>query len=135
MPLPSYRIDLAPLSSSLALRGAAMSPPLFMSQGSMAVTGKRLSKLNPKEGSTVKMLTFSLSLLTLFCLILAAIPVGAQQTLYENGPANGTVDAWTINFGYAVTDSFFMGDDVGGDVRRFGWWTWLCPQCRLSRMK
>ena len=26
--------------------------------------------------------------------------------IYENGPVNGTTDAWTINFGYVVSDSF-----------------------------
>jgi uncharacterized repeat protein (TIGR03803 family) len=26
--------------------------------------------------------------------------------IYDNGPINGTVDAWTINFGFVVSDSF-----------------------------
>ena len=26
--------------------------------------------------------------------------------IYENGPVNGTTDAWTINFGYVVSDTF-----------------------------
>jgi len=42
--------------------------------------------------------------LTLLFLALAAIPASAQ--LYSNGPINGTVDAWAINFGYAVSDTF-----------------------------
>ena len=36
---------------------------------------------------------------------------------YENGPANGTTDAWTINFGYVVSDTFVAGNNdylVGG---------------------
>jgi hypothetical protein len=28
------------------------------------------------------------------------------DTLYNNGPYNGTVDGWTINFGFSVSDSF-----------------------------
>ena len=36
-------------------------------------------------------------------LTLAALPAGAD---YNNGPINGTVDAWTINFGYIVSDTF-----------------------------
>jgi uncharacterized repeat protein (TIGR03803 family) len=28
------------------------------------------------------------------------------QTLYDNGPYNGTTDAWAIDFGFAVSDSF-----------------------------
>jgi len=41
--------------------------------------------------------------LTILCLALAAIPASAQ---YNNGPINGTTDAWTIDFGYVVSDSF-----------------------------
>jgi uncharacterized repeat protein (TIGR03803 family) len=29
-----------------------------------------------------------------------------DDTLYSNGPTNGTTDAWTINFGFVVSDSF-----------------------------
>jgi hypothetical protein len=46
-----------------------------------------------------------LSLLTICCLMLAVSPVMAD-TLYSNGPYNGTTDAWTINFGFSVSDSF-----------------------------
>ena len=46
-----------------------------------------------------------LSLLAVFCLMLAASPAMAD-TLYNNGPYNGTTDAWTINFGFSVSDSF-----------------------------
>ena len=30
--------------------------------------------------------------------------------IYNNGPVNGTTDAWTINFGYVVSDSFTGGN-------------------------
>ncbi len=45
-------------------------------------------------------------LLTVSFLALAASPAFAQQDLYNNGPINGTTDAWTINFGYVVSDNF-----------------------------
>src|SRR5664280_531548 len=48
-----------------------------------------------------------LSLLTVCCLMLAVAPAMAD-TLYSNGPYNGTTDAWTINFGFSVSDSFIM---------------------------
>jgi hypothetical protein len=35
-----------------------------------------------------------------------AVPAVAQNEIYDNGPINGTNDAWTINFGFAVSDSF-----------------------------
>ncbi len=45
--------------------------------------------------------------LTILCLALAAIPAWAD---YENGPINGTTDAWTINFGYVVSDTFLTAN-------------------------
>jgi len=59
--------------------------------------------------------------LTISCLALAAIPAWAQ-VLYDNGPINGTTDAWTINFGYVVDDSFTLANNstVGGF--NFGVW-------------
>src|SRR5271157_4979966 len=41
--------------------------------------------------------------LVISCLALAAAPAWAR---YDNGPINGTTDAWAINFGYIVSDSF-----------------------------
>ena len=42
--------------------------------------------------------------------------------IYSNGPVNGTTDAWTINFGYVVSDSF-----TGGNVSGFDIWVWEFP--------
>jgi hypothetical protein len=47
------------------------------------------------------------SFLTLLFAI-GVVPMYADVTLYSNGPVNGTNDAWTINYGYAVTDSFLL---------------------------
>jgi hypothetical protein len=47
-----------------------------------------------------------LSLLTLICLLLSVSAVAGDTTLYDNGPTTGTADGWTINFGFAVSDSF-----------------------------
>ena len=52
----------------------------------------------------MKMHIASLALLTVCCLMLAVAP--AMADTYSNGPYNGTTDAWTINFGFAVSDSF-----------------------------
>jgi len=46
--------------------------------------------------------------LTILCLALVAIPAWAQWS-YENGPINGNIDAWTINFGFTVSDSYVAG--------------------------
>ena len=52
----------------------------------------------------MKLHVASLSLLAL-SLILAVVPAAAQG-VYNNGPINGNTDAWTINFGFIVADSF-----------------------------
>jgi hypothetical protein len=39
----------------------------------------------------------------------AARPSPQDGTLYDNGPYNGTNDAWTLNFGFSVSDSFTGG--------------------------
>jgi len=55
--------------------------------------------------------------LALLLLALASIPAMAQC---DNGPINGTTDAWTINFGYVVSDTFVGGGTVTG--LSFGVW-------------
>ena len=69
-----------------------------------------------------------LALLTILCLALAATPASAQ-VLYDNGPINGTVDAWTINFGYIVSDTFTLlnNSTVGG----FNFGVWEFPGDRM----
>ena len=53
------------------------------------------------------------------------------DTIYDNGPINGTTDAWTINFGFVVSDTFIVpgnGDVVNG--LSFG--AWLFPGDTLT---
>ena len=45
--------------------------------------------------------------LLLLALSVAVIPATAQ-TLYTNGPANGSIDGWTINFGFVISDTFTL---------------------------
>ncbi|MGO9518229.1 MAG: PEP-CTERM sorting domain-containing protein [Candidatus Korobacteraceae bacterium] len=64
-------------------------------------------------------------LLALLCLALAAVPAGATvNDIYDNGPINGTTDAWTINFGYIVSDSYVSD---GSAVTRFLFGVWEFP--------
>jgi hypothetical protein len=66
-------------------------------------------------------------LVALFALavLLTAIPASAQ-ILYENGPINGETDAWTINFGFVISDTFTIstGNSTVGGLS-FG--AWLTP--------
>jgi len=67
------------------------------------------------------MRTAFLSLLTILCLLLAVAP--AMADTYSNGPYNGTVDAWTINFGFTVSDSFTLsGSDTKVTDFHFVYW-------------
>src|SRR5271167_77324 len=61
--------------------------------------------------------------LTILCLALAAIPASPQ--VYENGPVNGTVDAWTINFGYSVIDT--LSSTYAAKISGFDFYTWVFP--------
>jgi PEP-CTERM motif len=59
--------------------------------------------------------------LIILCLALAAVPaLGDIRPGYDNGPINGTTDAWTINFGYIVSNSFTGINYV--DLFQFGVW-------------
>ena len=70
----------------------------------------------------MKMRIASLSLLTVCCLLLAVAPVMADTTLYSNGPYNGTADAWTINFGFSVSDSISLAADPHVKSLSFVYW-------------
>ena len=56
--------------------------------------------------------------LTVLCLALAVIPAMADV---NNGPINGTTDAWTINFGYVVSDQY-TADNMTVTGFMFGVW-------------
>ena len=53
--------------------------------------------------------------LSILCLVLAVIPASGT-ILYNNGPAGPDADAWTINSGYIVSDTFSLTSNstVGG---------------------
>ena len=58
----------------------------------------------------------------LVCLALLAVPAMAQ-TVYTNGAINGSTDAWTINFGFVVSDTFTVASDASVTGLTFGAWT------------
>jgi len=47
-----------------------------------------------------------------------------DNILYSNGPINGTTDAWTINSGFVVADSFIVSNSAASGLS-FG--AWLFP--------
>jgi len=48
------------------------------------------------------------------------------QTIYSNGAISGTIDAWTINFGFVVSDTFTVGGS-GGTVTGLSFGVWEDP--------
>ena len=46
--------------------------------------------------------------------------------IYNNGPINGTTDAWTINFGFVVSDTFTISGG-GVTVNSLSFGAWLFP--------
>jgi hypothetical protein len=63
-----------------------------------------------------------IAMLSLMALV--AAPAFGSTTVYDNGPINGSVDAWTINFGYAVTDSFTLASTTTITGFTFGVWAY-----------
>lgn len=73
----------------------------------------------------MKARVLGVAVLTVLCLLLATMPATAS-TLYSNGPINGTINAWTINYGYAVTDSFTLsGNSTVTGASNIG--IWIAP--------
>jgi hypothetical protein len=60
----------------------------------------------------------------LFTVMMAmfAVPASATDVLYDNGPLDGTLSAWTINFGYAVADSFTLSG--ASTLTGLNFWVW-----------
>jgi hypothetical protein len=88
----------------------------------LSLTVQAVIELNLKEGSILKLRIASLSLLAL-CLV--ALPAMAD-TVYDNGPINGTTDGWTINFGFAVSDTFTVSGG-GATITGLAFGAWLFP--------
>lgn len=68
-----------------------------------------------------------LCLLTLLAGLVLAIALPASaQILYNGGPINGETDAWTINEGFVVSDTFIIS---GGNstVTGMSFGAWLTP--------
>ncbi len=68
----------------------------------------------------------SLAVLGVLFLALGIAQPAVAQTLYENGPINGNVDAWTINFGFVVSDSFTISTG-NSTLTGMSFGAWLMP--------
>src|SRR5271165_7294200 len=78
----------------------------------------------------------------ILCIVLTAVPALAGNDnncqspncggwSYDNGRIDGNTDAWTINFGYIVSDTFV----AGGKVSDFQFGVWEFPGDVLSSVQ
>jgi hypothetical protein len=70
----------------------------------------------------MKLRTASFYLLTV-CLF--TLPALAQNDLYDNGPTNGSIDGWTINFGFAVSNTFTLSSN--STLNGLNFTAWVFP--------
>jgi len=70
-------------------------------------------------------------------LIVTSAPAFADNILYANGPVNGicdiqgcTADAWTINVGFDISDSFNISSDT--TIHGFTFAVWVFPGVTVS---
>ncbi|MGC2110305.1 MAG: PEP-CTERM sorting domain-containing protein [Candidatus Korobacteraceae bacterium] len=70
----------------------------------------------------------------LLCLAMLAIPAVAAN-VYDNGPVNGQVDAWTINFGFELADSFVVPSNNQLPINGIDFWVWLIPGDSITNVQ
>jgi len=83
----------------------------------------------------MKKRAISLSLLASLCLLLSASAVAGDINLYDNGPINGGVEAWIINYGYVVSDSFTISPYGHTIVQDFAFGAWEFPGDTLTSVQ
>jgi len=66
------------------------------------------------------------SLVLLLAIATLLVVPAASQILYENGPINGNTDAWTINFGFLLSDSVTISTG-NSTVTGLSFGVWLTP--------
>ena len=65
-----------------------------------------------------------LLLIVSMCVVMAASLPASAGTLYENGPINGETDAWTINFGFVMSDTITISTGQS-TINGFSFGAWL----------
>jgi PEP-CTERM motif-containing protein len=80
---------------------------------------------SPEFKTRPRILKLRIASLSLLALCLVALPARAD-TVYDNGPINGTTDAWTIDFGFVVSNTFTVGSG-GASITGLMFGAWLFP--------
>jgi len=69
----------------------------------------------------------------LFLSVVLFVVPAAAGVLYENGPAADDRDGWTINFGFVVSDTFYLG--ASSTLTGFAFNAWLFPGDDLTSVE
>ena len=68
----------------------------------------------------------SRAVLATLCLVFLTSVAVSAQVLYDNGAINGETDAWPINFGFVVSDSFVISTG-NSTINGLSFNAWLFP--------
>jgi hypothetical protein len=80
----------------------------------------------------MKTLNRFFSIIALSCLMTVSA-LAKDPVVYDNGPYNGTSDAWSINFGFWVSDSFYLGTEI--QVTGVDFWVWEFPGDHMLQVR
>ena len=67
----------------------------------------------------------TINMIVLVASFLLSSSFASANVLYDNGPVNGQLDAFTINYGYTVSDSFSLASN--STITDVNFWTWNYP--------
>ena len=76
----------------------------------------------------------SFSLFVVVCFVLVLTGTASAGTVYEDGPINGQTDAWTINFGYIVSNTFTVATP-NATITGMSFGAWLFPGDTLTSVE
>ena len=105
-------------------------PATARQAASMPEFASRLAKAC-RQGSARPVSASRQSRPSLNCLMTRSISPFDASDIYDNGPVNGQVDAWTVNFGYSVTDSL----QASATDQGLQFWVWLIPGDTISNIE
>ena len=75
-----------------------------------------------------------LALLFVLAVCVATVPPVHAGLIYDDGPINGAIDGWVINFGFALADSFTISSGTS-TLNGLSFGAWLFPGDTLTSVE
>jgi PEP-CTERM motif len=95
---------------------------LRRSRASSLSGDRRRISISPKGHAVTKLYSGAIAT-ACAAAALATASFASAAVLYDNGPINGTIEGWTINHGYAVSNAFTLSSAATVTDVDFGVWT------------